>query len=674
MTTIQLGRMGNSTPGGMPQIRTPAGAFGAGTAQAIGEAGRVAGGVALDVLTQERQRDEQERAQAERLKAYQAGNEGELDLRRLAEDLGERIVTGAIDPKEADEEWSRGSRDVMSERTRELAPQTRDQVGSALRVQAQSLTDGLLRKARRERTRAEIKTGLMQSLELAERNALDDRPRALAHVETILGEMGGSAGLGPDDQFRMLQGFRERTATNHGRNLLRLAGDNPDHLTDLMTRVQGDEFADLTPESRDRLETQITNRQAKLEHAREVARIRAQAASERRSRDAEDATKALQTLIDGGSLPADEFLATVQARTAGTPFAESVKALVAQGRDRAGFASLPPDRQQAALLQARAQASAQGSNPATEKRISQLQAIASQSAEKAEREPLRWGADTRLLDQVQPLQFGSIEQLVSHLGARVDQASTVAAALKRPVSPLLSVEAQSAAEALRILPPQQQRNAVQLLAQNLPPDQIRAVAKQMGDRDQALALAMFASAQPNPPGVDLPGLILQGADAERSGRIKKDDAVAKADARNIAQEMAKVPWPTPQARDAASQAAELVYKGLQDQKKGGGASWREAVRIATGELADHAGQKVPVPPGWTERRFLTALRNTDAVSLAGQMLGPVFVNGQEVRPEDLAKALPVATLIPVGPGKYAIDAGGMVLTAQRKPWVFTLRD
>lgn len=665
--------MGRSIPGGAPFVQHSPAEFGAGTAAAIADVGGDIAEMARTEMAEQRRKDEQERSQAERLKAFLAGAEGEADLNRTARELADGVISGQMDEAQAEKEWASRSQDILSTRTSDLGPRLGPTVGAELKVAGTRMRDNVLTKAYRERTRSDVKAGLVSALEVAERNALANRPQAVEHVQRMVAEMGGTAGLGADDQVRLVQGFRERTAVNSARALLRGASATVQGLDAFEARLQGDEFADLSPDARNQIDGQIVNRRAQLEHARQVAENKAAAAAERRMREAEDSARGLQMLVDGGALPSEVYLTDVQRKTAGTPYAAAVSAMVAQSAEHAGFGSLPPDQQQAAILRVRAQATAQGSSPAIEKRISQMQGIANAASERAEKDPLLWGTSTRLLDEVQPLQFGSIDQLAQQLGARVEQANLVAGALKRPVSPLLASEAQQTAELLRVLPVAQQSGALKLLAATLPAEQIRALSKQMGDRDQALSLAMFASVQPNPAGADLPALILRGADAERHGRLK-DDPQAKRNEAAIAHELGRVPWPTPQARDAAVAAARLAYAGLSDAKKGSMADWREAVRVSNGVLVDHAGQKVPAPPGWTARRFETALRNTDAVTLAGQMLGPVFVGATEIRPEVLAKALPTATLIPMGPGRYAIDAGGVVMQRDRRPFIFTLRD
>jgi len=525
----------------------------------------------------------------------------------------------------------------------------------------------------KERMKDETRADLESTLDNLARGTGGDWRSLKKLAGKSIATLGPAAGLDPVQQQALLQKFGERAAEVDAKRMIRVARGDLGLLDQAQEALASEGFGDLTPEARERLETQITNRRTQVEQAQQVAALRAQAAAERRSRDAEDATKAVQTIIDSGGMVDEETLAAAQTKTAGTPWAKALHSLVGQGKERAGFASMLPDQQREALLALRAKANRDGTSPALEKRIATLEGIADKSDKAIEADPLTWAQSNRLLDQVQPLRFDSLDQLVPQLAMRVDQAQTVGSALKRPVSPLLAAEAQRVAEVLAVLPVPQRARAVRTLAQQLPPEQQRALAAQVKSRDNALALAMFASSAPSATGADVPTLILRGADARRGDRLKVSAEAASRDHVRIAHEIAQVPWATTQERDAATEAAQLVYDGERDAKGGGSGNWRAAVANATGGLAEWGEQKVPVPPGWTPDRFRTAMRRVDAVALQSQFKGPVFIGGEEVKAEDLAKAMGVATLIPVGPGRYAIDAGGVVMAGNR-PFVFTLRD
>jgi hypothetical protein len=615
-----------------------------------------------------------EQRAAETAAATRELGEGTLRLRTEAQTLAERVLAGEVKEEDARNALTMAGNDVMNQHGERVSKSLRPAVVDPLRLKVAELAESVLRPAARQRVRDETKANVLSSLELFEREATEDRPRNVARATALVQSLGPAAGLGPDDQFRVIQQFRERTAYTQAEGLLNEAGRDIARLDAAAKVLTSEAFADLSPDARQRLDVQITNRRAQAEHAQIVAAQRAAAAAERRQRDAEAAAKSLTMLIDGGAVPSDQFLGQVQQATSGTVFAPVVQAAVQQAAERAGFGSLLPDQQRQQILALRTRLTAQGSTPALEQRLARLEDMAASSAKKAKDEPLQWAADTRLLPDVQPLQFGDVNSLAGQLVDRIGQAATVGAALRRPVSPLMGFEATRLGEMLGSLPWSQKAGALRAIGQRIPPEQQRALAEQLAGGDQSLALAMYASTAPSPAGVDLPALILRGADAERSGRIKRDDAAVTADRTRIARELAAVAWATPQAREAAIAASMLTYQGLRDQRNGGSAGWRDAIRLATGDLVEIGAGKVPAPPGWDERRFKNAIRNTDAKALQGQMRGPVFVNGQPVAAESLARALSTATFIPMAPGQYALDVGGLVLTADRRPWVYTVRD
>ncbi len=669
--------LGRVRPIAPPMVEHSAAEFGAGVAGAIQGVAQDVHDYARSEMEKERRLDEEAAVKADQARTLTRLALADDELREARDALSEEIRTGAMpaDSAAAGKAWQARYRDIMTRAGEELPARTAEMGKAQIQAQAVRMF-GSVRDSVRNKNRDDTKAGLMDFLELQEREAIKDRTSATVRAVEAIRNLGPAAGYGTDDQQRLAQGFVERSTLNSARAVVRGARDDLGDLDRAMQTINGPDFSNLSPDALGQLETQILNRKAQVTHQQEVQARRAEAAAERRMREAEHGTNALQAIIDGGRIPDERFLTDVQRKAAGTPYAAAVDSLVRQGADRAAFGSLTPQQQEAQLLRMRAEVQATGTNPALEKRLSRFQEIASANRAKAEKDPLAWGSDSGLIPGgVQPMQMGSLPQMAEVLQQRVDQAATVSAALGRPVSPLLASEAPRVADLLTMLPVDQRAAALRSLGVGIPPEQQRALAEQIGDKDKSLSIAMYLATMPRATGgADAVWLVLRGADAKKAGRIKDTDAVATADAARIARELDRVPWPTPLARDTAAQAAELAYLGMRDAKGGGSASWKEAIKATTGDLVDWNGGKVPAPPGWTDRRFLNAMRNTDAVSLAGQMRGAVFVNGKEVRPEALAKAIGAATLIPVGPGQYAIDVGGLVMTHQRRPFVYTVRD
>lgn len=660
---------------GRVQMNRPGVEAGVAVGRALENLGRVGAQIALDSMVAQRTLDDRQRDDAERSAGLLALESGKLTLRTEMRRISDGVVAGQLSEKDATDEWASVRSRVLDQHGKELAPDLKRQVTTQLQVRAEDLAGNELPMAIKTRQRDVTRANVLSTMELYERDAIENRPRAVAITGEMLRALGPAAGLGPDDQFKTLQGFKERTAFNLGERLVLHAGRDLSALEGLNGRINTDEFADLSPEKRQALEVKIANRRASVLHEQDVLQRRAEALQERRLREAEHATKAVQGIIDGGALPDDATLAEVQRKTSGTIWAKTVKALVNDGAERAAFGSLSPEQQQEQLIGLRSKINQAGASPAQLERMRKFEGIASKTREAVDKDPLQWGVQSRLIQTPAELHFDSLQGLAQSLGARVEQAQLVSAQLRRPVSPLFAYEAQRASEMLSGLPLDQKQGAVRMLARALPPEQQRALAGQVHEQDNVLALAMHAASLPQGKGADVVGLMLRGQDAVKAGRIKKssDDGVVAMDRAKMAQELNKVSWPTTKARDAAVQAAWLIYDGQRDAK--GSGSRRDAVNLATGGgLVEWGDSMVPMPPGWTESRFKSSMRTLAPAALGRQAGGPLYIGGAEVSPEALVRALPSATLMPVGPGTYAIDSGGMVVDAKRRPFIFKLED
>ncbi|WP_430421876.1 hypothetical protein [Methylibium petroleiphilum] len=648
----------------VPQFNenVPRGAFGDGIARTVQ-------GIASDLARTNHAEDEQakrERVIADRAAAANGLELGRVRLAEAADVLDEDVRLGRVGKDEAEREWQERSAELVNAAAREVSGPLSVSVQGVLNIDREKLS-GRVRKAVSVRNMEDTRASLTGLLEAAERNALADRGAAVNKAAESLQTLGPFAGLGPDDQARLLSQFRERAAFNAGSAVVRGARDDMKALDGAMDRLHSDEFADLAPERLGQLETQILGRKQYLQSQEQTRIARAEAAAARRDREAESSFKAAQAVIDGGAALDPAYLEAVTARTAGTPYAPALKQLVQQSGERAGFAQQSPQEQQATILALRAQANASGSTPVLEQRIATFERLASEAEKQLRDDPLVYGVNRRLIDAVRPIQFSAIDQLVPQLQERAEQARTVSARVKLPVSPLLKSEAETAADMLAILPLEQRARAVRQIAQSVDTSMGQALAAQVSEKDQALGLAMFAAVNAGGAPRNVTALVLRGADAEKAGRLKgkNDGGAAARDHASIASELAAVPWSTTKARDAAVKATQLVYDGLRDER-GGSASVREAITLATGGLTEWAGTKVPMPPGMDERRFRRTLERLDPQRVALQAGGPeVMVGGQALPVEQLVRNMGAVRLVPAGPGVYALESGGqMVMTGQ----------
>lgn len=642
------------------QTQTPAGAFG-------GQIANTLANIGADMAreeAQERAQIEQRRVQADRGQGALSIKRGQSELDMAAEEFADEILQGRVKPEEAEAEWLQRGGEISKRMTEGLG-ESFQFASETLDAETQARTR-LVRRAIFTKYRDDTRGSLLGLLEEAEREALGDRPKAVERAQLALANLGPAAGLGADDQVRMLSKFKESAAFVAGRALVRGARDNPAELDAVMARLASPEYSDLAPAQVGQLEQEVLGRKAYLASQESVRIARAEARAARQQREAESAFTAAQSLIEGGAVPAPDYVAGVAAKTAGTPYAAAFTELLRDASTRAGFAQLSPQQQQAELVALRTKANTEGSTPRLEKMISTFERQHAAGETDRQKDALLWGLNRRIIDDLQPLQFTQLDELVPQLQRRAEQARTVAARAGAPVSPLLSAEADRVASVLASLPLEQRVRSITQLAKSVDTDLAQAMAAQISPKDAYLGLAMFAAANSTAPR-SVPGLILRGADAVKAGRVS-DDAAAKLAEKRIARDLAAVPWATTAARDSAVKAAQLIYQGMRDES-GGSASPADAIKLATGGIAEWSGGKVPLPPGMDERRFSSTLRSLDAKRVAMQAgADQVAVGGRLLSVDALVANMGAVRLLPAGPGIYALDSGGqMVMTLQGRP-------
>lgn len=641
------------------ETHLPRAAFGEGIANAAIAIGQ-------DML-QEEQRQKAERSAADKAMAIQKMSGAEADLRDAADDIVARVANGQLEKTRAEEEWGYVSQERIAAVVNEIPVEYQVIAKGDMEVKSRQFTR-VVKRGVAARDREDTRAGLLYFLETQERFAVTNPDQATQAAIAAIDELAPHAGMGPQDIAKLSYGFRERVAANRALDLVRRSSDSIEALDKVTEQLQGDGYADLTPERRGQIENQVMARKSYLQQREQTRIAREEAAAARRARAAEDAYKATQTIIDNGAIPSPEYLDIVSAKTSGTPYSDALKTLLKQSAERTGFASLSPQQQQTQLLELRVQANTQGTTPELEARIRTMEKISAETKRQIDTDPLLYGVNRRLIDEVQPVDLSNPQVLPAVLRQRAEQAATVAARLGRPVSPLLRSEAEQLAQLMSNLPVPQQRSMVSTIARSLDPRQAQALAGQIAPKDDTLGLALFLSSNAQRAPRDPAELVLLGADAIKAGRIKpaSSDSLARDDHRDIADRLSEVPWPTTQARDAAISAAQKVYDGLRGTGK---RSVREAINLATGGLTEWADAKVPIPYGMTPRDFRRSMESLDPKRVEEMAGGTqVVVGGKAIEVSTLVRNINAVRLIPAGVGSYALESGGqLVLTSRGAP-------
>lgn len=676
MARIPAGeQFGNVVARPGPVVRADPAAYGAGVGQVLTQAGQIGMAVAGQQLRQEDAERKHEEARArdrsERVASVAAQSRIRNSLRDLGDEVSRQVFAGEIKPDEAEREYDSRSAKAIAQNLNALPPHLAEVIqADAIGPQGDVRNRVVDAKVKFYQQKAQ---GDMRTVreELERRAASGERAQAVQLYGQLLANMGPQSGLPTDKLVADLQDFRERTAFNEAASLVRGARDDDKSLQGVMERLRGPDYADLSPDKLGQLEQQVLARRQYLETKRQTAIARAEAAAARQERRAEAATRMLQTFLDGGGIPDETYMAGISQAVSGTSLAPVVTSMLKDAGERTSFALLTPQQQEQKIIELRQEAAVKGSSPALQKRLDLFDKLRAESQRQLKEEPLAYGSSRGLIE-LKPLQFTTLDELVPQLSERVQQAQLVSARTKVPVSPLLASEATRAADLLASLPLPMRRVAIGKLAQSLDPATMSALSAQIGKSDDTLGISMFASKFLPPETADL---MLRGQDAVKAGRIKAagSDAAAGNDHREIARRLAEVPWPTQQARDTATKAAQLAYDGQRDLR--GSASVRDAIVKATGGITEWAGSKVTMPPGMEERAFERALQRLDVATVTREAGGAeVMVGGKPMQVDKLVANLATVKLIPAGgPGVYALDSGGqLILRADGKPLRITI--
>ncbi|MEW6706614.1 MAG: hypothetical protein AB1430_17335 [Pseudomonadota bacterium] len=191
--------------------------------------------------------------EAKRVRTARAVTEAQLDFETAQMEIEDRLRSGDLRREELQREWEHKASEIR-ERAREQVPRELwEPAQTALGAKGRNALLKLMGTAKvleREETRANVE----QTLANLARSADTPRENSVAIARQLLEINGAAAGLGRDDQQRVLQRFRESLAENEAKRLLVSARGNPKALEAVTGRLGTPEFADLNPDARLRLE------------------------------------------------------------------------------------------------------------------------------------------------------------------------------------------------------------------------------------------------------------------------------------------------------------------------------------------------------------------------------------------------------------------------------------
>lgn len=643
-----------SDPVKLDRRQTTADAFGAGI-------GRAVQGIAMDAIAEQRreQREaEMTRDAADRASAVRTVHAARDSLAAAHDEVAELVRTGELPKEEAATRWQERAREISETMTTGVPAKYLPDTQADIESQNARYTRGI-QKAITQRDQSDVRAGLDSTFEAAQRLYMKDPRAAEEMVDGALTQMGPFSGLAPDQLGKARQGWTENTRFAKASELITGARRDNRELDKVEQALSSEEFSSLDPQRRVQLSAQIEGfRVTNIQRAEAAAR-RAEALREHQLKEAESAYNAASGLVLTGKMLSPEYVDQLTKKTAGTPFADALPDLIRQAPERSAFGMQPLATMDATISQVRAQLNAHGTDPKTEKRVTELERIRDQARRDYAEDPLLAAQERGLVQQVAPVNIQDVPSLIGTLAERTAQAQLVSQQVGQPVSPLLKQEAEAVGKMLNLLPVEQRSTAIAQLAQTVGPQQAAALGRQMAPKDKATGIALGLAGDRNSDGRYTSEVVLRGAQAIKDKAVKEDNAVLTGVRARVAAEIGDA-YVNQELRATMIDAAVYAEYGLQSEGSG---DLARAVRLVTGGITERNGKKTPLPRGMSADEFDKRVNSISPAALRTALpAGQVRVGRATMRLDEFLKEVPNAMLIHAGQGRYAVQTGSGVAT------------
>ena len=615
---------------------------------------------AADKLAAEAEQErEKQAARAERVSQLTAHANIQTGLADLHDEIGSNLTAGALGKDDARKQWAERSQKVIADQLGALPPDIAPLVNAEMLGLSGRLSNSL-EDSIRKRDQQDADAGLLAYKEKMQRFASTDMATAVKQWESVARQSGAQAGWDAKRIEQEVQGFREGVAYTKAFETISAARNDRKGLDRAESLIA--QLPDLDPQKRAVLVDRVSAYKLALDQRAELGAQRQARQAEANMRRAEAAFQTFQAMADKGTVLDPKYVDQVISQTAGTPYQAGVRAMAQQAVDNGGLAAQPIAAQQAALDAIKSQIARDGRSPALDKRREQLEKVLNGARGDIEKEGgLRAGLDRGVIDQIAPLDLSAgVAGIAQGLAVRVQQADMVGKSWAGvAVSPLLPEEATALAGTMGRLAPDARSAFVATLAKTVPPKQMAAIARQINDKDRALALAMGMGTASTTAGRYTSELVIKGAQAIKDKTVKIDSETETGTRASAAEYLGDALQG--QAREDVLDAAQYINAGLQAE---GRDDIERAVRLAVGgDVIKRNGRKIPIPAGVDEDKFDDAL---EAAARRAVGAGPVYIGTKPMPGAQFLQALPGAQLEPVGSGRYLVRAGGAVVTTDGK--------
>lgn len=658
---IPVGNFGYATPQAAPQVNIPAGAFGGDVAEAGARLGQVGEQIAIDQMRLQRvQAETQMRAKAALTLATVKN-----DMHDAHDQVGQGVLDGSIPTDQAGPQFDKRIADIKKARLGDLTENHRMAIEDDIALNAGALGRSL-NNVVIKRKQSETGETIDQFGEQAQRDAMRIGPKAAADKYGALVDFAGSsAGWPPEIQAKKKQAFLEHTtaAFYNGAGVAALTKGDDAALGELVTQVQGNDALDPTRKAQIAHQLYGWQQHILAQRARDVDRFD----REQQAREVE-AVKVFNSAADlqqEGQFLSPETITHLTTTAAGTAMAARVPDLLSSQQAVAGFAAQPADQRQAVLNQMRARGATQGvgTDPTQFKQLQGLERIDASAKSAANENPWEAAQKYGVIKEAPLLNAANPIDMINVLRTRMGQIGQVESWAGGAVSPMQPKEAEGVTKMLRSLPIDQAATLLATMGTVVGDrERIDKFARQLGDKDGNLGLAMVYASTQTSQGRYTAELILRGEQALKDKTVTIDPSAETGWKGSIATAI-RGAYSDRRIEDQAINAAYLIMVARNADKTQSGADVDNAVRLATGGIVQHGSGKVPLPYGMDESTFNKRIDAITTTDIGGQIPGGVaFAGRTSITAQQLVDSLPKASLTHAGQGRYNIKAGNYTVT------------
>lgn len=629
-------------------------------ADATSRLGQTAVGVGAQLIQDGR--EEAERAiQVKTMTAHANIQNGLADLHDA---VTADLLEGKTDKRAATAAWKDGAQKIVTDNLEAVPVSRKEAVAAGVKGLEGQLQNKLF-DTFRKRDQEDVAAGLVTYREQMTRFASTDPAAAIQQWGVYVDKMGPAAGLRPEQLAKMKQGVVEEVSYNQFRRAGQVAmqSGDPAAIDEVQKRLNGPDGEVLDPAKRNTLDQTLYGWRQSIEarQAREADKQDREAT--KRFNTATDTVNKARDLALSGAFLAPDFIATMVEQAAGTGLEPDVKALLESQKQVAGFASASAPQRAALLEAARARRGdpAIGTDPRGQKQLNaavQIDAKLRQRVEDGE----AWAAaqSVGVIRDAGQFNIANPAGVLQVFQQRMANIGDVEAWAGKKISPLQPQEAEQATRMLKALKPDAASSLLSQIGQTIgDPERIAAVAKQIGDKDGTLGLAMAFSNAKTTEGRYTSELILDGAQRIKDKAIKPDGMAESGWRAAIAKEV-RGAYSNQEVESNIIQAAFLISASTDGDVA-------RSVRLATGGgVIERNGGRIPLPAGVPEREFGKRIEAVTPAVLADQAPGGFVLAGPARVPlADFVKSLPDARLVHAGQGLYNVRAGNTLVTNEQ---------